>query len=148
MKLTKRLVAAMLIGSIIVSPTVIGIANAAGKKPNIQKKVVQKSKGSKKVVGLLCTWVAFETEKETFILNPNDRSLYWVNQNQKLSIKQLNHGRLVAEGTRNRIKVGRGKFKEKVPVRMIFDRVSGDYVMLQTAYKIQSIGSCQRRRLF
>jgi hypothetical protein len=98
--------------------------------------------------GLICTWVAFESQKETFVVDAGNSSLYWVNQNQLMKIRQFNSGRLVAEGTRNRLKVNAEKFEEKVPVRMVFDRISGDFLVLQDAYKIEALGTCQTRRIF
>jgi hypothetical protein len=131
-------VAAMAFGSILVVSSALGA----------QEGGLAESSKTGTTMGLICTWVAFESQKETFVVDANSSSLYWVNQNQLMKIRQFNSGRLVAEGTRNRLKVNAEKFEEKVPVRMVFDRISGDFLVLQDAYKIEASGTCQTRRTF
>ena len=103
---------------------------------------------SQQTIGLVCTWVAFDAENESFVIDFANQSLYWVNQNQMMTIKQFNAGRVVAEGVRNRLKVSARDYEEKVPVRVIFDRVGGGFILLQEAMNLQATGSCEKRYTF
>jgi hypothetical protein len=100
------------------------------------------------MVGLVCSWSAFSQVEESILIDLKKRSAYWVNQNQTLKVLQLNAGRVVLAGIRDRLRISSSKIKTKVAVRMAIDRISGAFVMEQNAYPAQGPGTCRRQRLF
>lgn len=100
------------------------------------------------VVGLVCTWSAYSTYDESIAIDLSDRVAYWVNQNKTLKILQLNAGRIVLSGVRDRIRVSKNRVENGVAIRMIIDRISGVFFVQQEVYRQTGPGLCKRSRLF
>ena len=54
-------------------------------------------------IGLVCSWSAFGSEIETFSVNKKDKTVYWVNENKMLKIKDFNESRILMSGTKTRV---------------------------------------------
>lgn len=100
------------------------------------------------VVGLVCTWSAFSTYDESIAIDLSDRVAYWVNQNKTLNILQINAGRVVLSGVRDKVRVSKSRVETEVGLRMIIDRISGAFFVQQEVYRQTGPGLCKRRRLF
>ena len=64
---------------------------------------------AKHTVGLVCEWSSFGTDIETFLVNEKDKTVYWVNQNKMLDVKDFNEGRILMSGTRKRVWISEAK---------------------------------------
>jgi len=108
----------------------------------------QSGEPSVPVVGLVCSWSAFTTYDESIVIDLSDRVAYWVNQNRPLHIAQLNAGRVVLTGVRDRVRVSQSRVEKEVALRMIIDRISGTFFVQQQVYRQVEPGRCRRSRLF
>ena len=100
------------------------------------------------VVGLVCTWSAYSVNKESLLIDVRNKTAYWVNQNQKLKVLQFNSGRLVLAGVRKTLRVSQSQTEKKVPLQMVLNRISGEFIVRQKAHPYQGPGSCRKQRLF
>ena len=100
------------------------------------------------VIGLVCTWSAYSVNKESLLIDLRNKSAYWVNQNQNLKVLQFNTGRLVLAGVRNTLRTSQSQVEKKVPLQMILNRISGEFIVRQKVHAYQGPGSCRKQRLF
>jgi hypothetical protein len=100
------------------------------------------------VVGLVCTWSAYSVNKESLLIDVTNKAVYWVNENQKLEIGQFNSGRIVMRGVRSVLQTSQSQAEKKVPMEMIIDRISGEFIVRQNVHPYQGPGSCRKQRLF
>lgn len=77
-------------------------------------------------IGLMCTWIAFNAEKETFLVDADSRSVYWSSQNRGTQTQQFNAGRIVFDSIRDRLTLGPGRVAQDVQMRFTIDRITGD----------------------
>ena len=80
----------------------------------------------KNEVSMACKWVLYDSQVESFIFKLNSKEVYWVNENKRYSISELNEGRIVFEGVRSSLLVGDKKYKKDVPIKFIVNRVTGE----------------------
>lgn len=100
------------------------------------------------VVGLVCTWSAYSVNKESLLVDVTGKAVYWVNENQKLEILQFNSGRIVMAGVRSILQTSQSQVEKKVPMEMIIDRISGEFLVRQNVFAYQGPGNCRKQRLF
>ena len=100
------------------------------------------------VVGLVCTWSAYSVNKESLLIDVTNKAIYWVNENQKLEVVQFNSGRIVARGVRTLLQTSQSQAEKRVPMEMIIDRISGEFVVHQNVHPYQGPGNCRKQRLF
>ena len=104
---------------------------------------------TKHTIGLVCSWYAYFSESETFLVNKKDKTVYWVNENKMLKVKDFNESRILMSGTKTRFKVGRGnKYKQDVVFIFLINRISGDFTVWSDDVPVQSSFSCVIERLF
>lgn len=100
------------------------------------------------VVGLVCTWSAYSVNKESLLIDLTTKAAYWVNENQKLEMRQFNSGRIVLAGVRSILQTSQSQAEKKVPMEMTIDRISGEFMVRQNVYAYQGPGNCRKQRLF
>jgi hypothetical protein len=100
------------------------------------------------VVGLVCTWSAYAVNKESLLIDVTNKAVYWVNENQKLEVLQFNSGRIVMRGIRSVLQTSQSQAEKKVPIEMIIDRISGEFIVRQNVHPYQGPGNCRKQRLF
>ena len=100
------------------------------------------------MVGLVCTWSAYSVNKESLLIDVGNKAVYWVNENQKLEVVQFNSGRIVMRGVRSILQTSQSQAEKGVPMEMIIDRISGEYIVRQNAHPYQGPGNCRKQRLF
>ncbi len=100
------------------------------------------------VVGLVCTWSAYSVNKESLLIDVTNKAVYWVNENQKLEVLQFNSGRIVMRGVRSVLQTSQSQAEKKVPIEMIIDRISGEFIVRQNVHPYQGPGNCRKQRLF
>lgn len=116
----------------------------------VAEPVRAQNKSSKpvKVVGLVCTWSAYAVNKESLLIDITSKAVYWVNENQKLEVLQFNSGRIVMRGVRSVLQTSQSQAEKRVPMEMIIDRISGEFIVRQNAHAYQGPGTCRKQRLF
>ena len=122
------------------------VADAQQRKPAGKKGVPGKQVPL--IVGLVCTWSAYSVNKESLLIDLRNKTVYWVNENQKLKVLQFNSGRLVIAGVRKTLRVSQSQSEKKVPMQMILNRISGEFIVRQKVHPYQGPGSCRKQRLF
>src|SRR5690606_11275310 len=79
---------------------------------------------SAKEISMVCTWELFSgtemTEEDTFIFNIDSKTVYWVNENQRIELDEVNEGRIVFTGIPKLIVVEKYK-----PLTFVLNRVTG-----------------------
>ena len=93
-------------------------------------------------VSMVCTWVLYETQRESFVFDLAGGEVYWVEENVRLPIGEVNEGRIVFRGIKSELNVGVPKSKfggipldnqntieKDVPLEFIIDRVTGRLVV-------------------
>lgn len=101
-----------------------------------------------KVVGLVCTWSAYAVNKESLLIDITSKAVYWVNENQKLEVLQFNSGRIVMRGVRSVLQTSQSQAEKRVPMEMIINRISGEFIVRQNVHAYQGPGNCRKQRLF
>jgi len=134
-----RTITAGAIGAFLGALTLFGGATAAQDKGG--------DKGST-VVGLVCTWSAYAVNKESLLIDVTNKAVYWVNENQKLEVLQFNSGRIVMRGVRSHLQTSQSQAEKKVPMEMIIDRISSEFIVHQNVHPFQGPGNCRKQRLF
>ena len=76
-------------------------------------------------VSMVCNWVLYGSQEESFVFNLGQKEVYWVNENKRLPLLEVNEGRIVFEGVRSTLLVGDKQTKKDVPIKFIIDRVTG-----------------------
>lgn len=125
-------------GVVLVAAAMSGGALAQGKS----------STAPAKVVGLVCTWSAYSVNKESLLVDVTGKAVYWVNENQKLEVLQFNSGRIVMRGVRSLLQTSQSQAEKRVPMEMIIDRISGEFIVRQKVHPYQGPGTCRKQRLF
>lgn len=133
-----RKIAACALGAMVCALTMVGGAQAQNKPGSAPAKVV----------GLVCTWSAYSVNKESLLIDITSKAVYWVNENQKLEVMQFNSGRIVIRGVRSVLQTSQSQAEKRVPLEMIIDRISGEFIVRQNAYAYQGPGNCRKQRLF
>jgi len=100
------------------------------------------------VVGLVCTWSAYSVNRESLLIDVTNKAVYWVNENQKLEVAQFNSGRIVMRGVRSVLQTSQSQAEKTVPMEMIIDRISGEFIVRQNVLPYQGPGNCRKQRLF
>ena len=77
-------------------------------------------------ISMICEWVIYGTQKESFVFNLDDKKVYWVNENKRLSFSEINEGRIVFEGIRSSLLMENNKYIKNVKLKFIINRVTGD----------------------
>lgn len=134
----------------ILSVVLAALFWVAASAADAQQRKTQKAAPTKpaKVVGLVCTWSAYSVNKESILIDMANKAAYWINENQNLKIVQFNAGRVVLQGVRNRLQVSQSRMEKKVPMQMIINRISGEFIVNQKAHPYEGPGSCRKQRLF
>lgn len=133
-----RKITACAVGAMLCALTMVGGAQAQTKS----------GKTPAKIVGLVCTWSAYSVNKESLLIDITSKAVYWVNENQKLEVMQFNSGRIVIRGVRSVLQTSQSQAEKRVPIEMIIDRISGEFIVRQNAYAYQGPGNCRKQRLF
>lgn len=132
-----RKIAAYAFGALLCASVVVSPAQAQ-----------KKSSTPAKVVGLVCTWSAYAVNKESLLIDITSKAVYWVNENQKLEVLQFNSGRIVMRGVRSVLQTSQSEAEKRVPMEMIIDRISGEFIVRQNVHPYQGPGNCRKQRLF
>jgi hypothetical protein len=135
---TRKIFAAALgalLGGLALSGSTTAAQEKAGDKPTT-------------VVGLVCTWSAYSVNKESLLIDVTNKAVYWVNENQKLEVMQFNSGRIVMRGVRSVLQTSQSQAEKKVPMEMLIDRISGEFIVRQNVHPYQGPGNCRKQRLF
>ncbi len=77
-------------------------------------------------VAMACKWVLYESQKESFVFNLDKKEVYWVNENRRYPISEINEGRIIFEGVRSSLLIGHNQYQEDVPIKFIVNRVTGE----------------------
>jgi len=124
-----------LVGGLALSGSTMAAQEKSGDKPTT-------------VVGLVCTWSAYSVNKESLLIDVTNKAVYWVNENQKLEVMQFNSGRIVMRGVRSILQTSQSQAEKKVPMEMMIDRISGEFIVRQNVHPYQGPGNCRKQRLF
>jgi len=81
---------------------------------------------TKTEVAMACEWVLYDSQKESFVFNLDKKEVYWVNENKRYRINEINEGRIIFEGVRASLLVGNNQYQKDVPIKFIINRVTGD----------------------
>ena len=76
-------------------------------------------------VSMACRWVLYEDQIESFVFNLSKKEVYWVNEDKRIKLSEVNEGRIVFDGTRSKLLVGDKQYKNDVPIGFVIDRVTG-----------------------
>ena len=136
--MTTRTIFAYALGLLMTAATMTATAQAQSKGP----------KKPASVVGLVCTWSAYSVNKESLLVDVGNKAVYWVNQNQKLEVMQFNSGRIVLRGVRAVLQTSQSQAEKRVPMEMVIDRISGEFIVRQKVHPYQGPGACRKQRLF
>ena len=136
--MVKTSIAASAIGALVGMLVLAGSAQAQGNSGE---------KGGP-VVGLVCTWSAYSVNKESLLIDVGNKAVYWVNENQKMEVMQFNSGRIVMRGVRSFLQTSQSQAEKNVPMEMVIDRISGEFLVNQKVHPYQGPGTCRKQRLF
>lgn len=82
---------------------------------------------------MACEWVLFELQKESFVFNLEKREVYWVNENKRYPLEEINEGRIVFQGIRSSLLVDRNvlpgippTYQKNVAIKFTINRVTGE----------------------
>lgn len=81
---------------------------------------------SQKEIAMTCEWILYGRQKESFIFNLDKNEVYWVNENKRYPIIEINEGRIVFQGVRSSLLVGDKKSISGVPIEFTINRVTGE----------------------
>jgi hypothetical protein len=81
---------------------------------------------TKNEVAMACEWVLYGSQRESFVFNLDKKEVYWVNENKRYPINELNEGRITFQGVRSSLLVGDNKYQNDVPIKFIVNRVTGE----------------------
>lgn len=76
-------------------------------------------------VSMACWWALYEAQEESFVFNLSKNEVYWVNEDKRIKLSEVNEGRIVFNGTRSKLRVGANQYKNDVPIGFVIDRVTG-----------------------
>ncbi len=100
-------------------------------------------------IGLVCSWSSYGSDIETFLVNKKDKTVYWVNENKMLKVKDFNESRILMSGTKRRVLVGKNnKYKQNVVLIFLINRISGNFTVWSDDGRIAKSGDCVIERLF
>lgn len=108
------------------------------------------SKDSPQKVSVVCRWDSYDTNDESFLIDLTRRSAYWVNENQSLNVGDFNDGRIVMEGTKEKVLVDQSRWVQQVRLRFTVNRISGDFDVdwLTPAYPVARLGNARYGKVF
>ncbi len=90
-------------------------------------------------VSMACSWVLYGTQEESFVFNLGKKEVYWVNENKRIPLLEVNEGRIVFEGIRSILRIDDKTTNRDVPIKFIIDRVTGKLdiqnIKLPSGYK-------------
>ena len=75
---------------------------------------------------MACQWVLYGYQEESFVFNLDKKEVYWVNEDKRYPINEINEGRIVFRGVRSSLKVGYNQYQKDVPIKFIVNRVTGE----------------------
>ncbi len=76
-------------------------------------------------MSMVCVWFLEGANKESFIFNLNKNSVYWVNENQRIEISELNEGEIIFKGVRSGYGLGSSRVNKKFTIEFSINRVTG-----------------------
>jgi hypothetical protein len=56
-------------------------------------------------ISMVCNWVTYSANQESFVFNIEKNEVYWVNENQRIKLTEKNEGRIVFSGTKSKVRV-------------------------------------------
>jgi hypothetical protein len=72
-----------------------------------------------------CTWLLHGLQSESFVFNLAKEEVYWVNENKRLPLLEINEGRIIFEGERSTLRINDKTTSKDVPIKFVVDRVTG-----------------------
>ena len=91
-------------------------------------------------VTVVCDWKLFgiTDDRETFIINIDNNEIYWVNENTRISPKEINEGRIVFNG------VPKSRVVEDYPeLTFVINRVTGELNVTGGKFSYSKSGQCR-----
>lgn len=76
-------------------------------------------------VSMDCWWPLYEAQEESFVFNLSKNEVYWVNEDKRIKLSEVNEGRIAFDGTRSKLRIGDKQYKNDVPMGFVIDRVTG-----------------------
>ena len=89
-----------------------------------------------------CVWTVYNHNVESFVINPADESVLWVEEEVVLSISELTEGYIKFSGTKTETDGHDGRSLKNVPVDFKINRVSGRFDAVSQFVKTDRVGSC------
>ena len=103
---------------------------------------------TKHTIGLVCSWYSYFSESETFLVNKKDKTVYWVNENKMLKVKDFNESRILMSGTKTRVLYKKNQYKQDVVLKFWINRISGNFTVWSDDVYVAFSNSCIIGRLF
>ena len=77
-------------------------------------------------VTMECRWVMYGTETDSFVFDLKGGEVYWINEDKRYPITELNEGRLGFSGVRSELRVSEAEVLRDVQVSYSVNRVTGE----------------------
>ncbi len=77
-------------------------------------------------VTMACVWVLHDRLTESFVFNLDKKEVYWVNENKRYPLNEVNEGRIVFQGVRSSLGAGGMQNQKDIPIKFIINRVTGE----------------------
>lgn len=77
-------------------------------------------------VTMECRWVMYGTETDSFVFDLKSGEVYWINEDKRYPITELNEGRLGFSGVRSELRVSEAEVLRDVQLSYSINRVTGE----------------------
>ena len=77
-------------------------------------------------IPLVCTWTLYGHETDSFVIDLKAEEVYWVEEDARLPLAEVNEGRFAFAGVLSELQVGTYELLTNVALRFIINRVSGE----------------------
>jgi hypothetical protein len=98
---------------------------------------------------VVCRWAPYETYDESFIFDLGSKQAYWVNENARYPVTEMNEGRIGFTGRRSSLRVSEADWLTDVAITFSINRITGQLDVTSPAFESRLSGLCaQADRLF
>jgi hypothetical protein len=104
---------------------------------------------SAETTSMVCKWKLWfdnSYEQDTFIFNIDKKTVYWVNEEQEISLDSLTEGLIQFEGIpASRVRIDKTKFKTHIPIKFSLNRITGELKVDSQYAKANYDSKCEIR---
>ena len=94
-------------------------------------------------ISMVCIWYKEGANKESFVFNLDKKTVYWVNENQRIKLTSINEGRIIFKGEKSGYGMGNSKTNIKFPIEFNINRITGQLSIKGIAVPAPNNSNCR-----